>query len=72
MREYLGNYARNFTFFRPAPAVFVPVFRVAPSLSLMLPEPDMEILRWERDTFAKSISCPTMLILLAAESLGLG
>jgi nitroreductase len=31
-----------------------------------------EIAEWERDSFVKSISCVAMLILLAAESLGLG
>ncbi len=28
--------------------------------------------QWERDNFTKSISCVVMLVLLAAESLGLG
>ncbi|MFZ1729738.1 MAG: nitroreductase family protein [Bacteroidota bacterium] len=31
-----------------------------------------EITEWERDSFVKSISCVAMLVLLAAESLGLG
>jgi nitroreductase len=30
-----------------------------------------ELLQWERDNYVKSIACVAMLILLAAESLGL-
>ena len=72
MKEYFASYARNFTFFASAPVVFIPTFRAAPSLSLMLPEAGREIVQWERDAYVKSISCVAMLILLAAESLGLG
>jgi nitroreductase len=38
----------------------------------MVEDSDEQILQWERDTYVKSISCVAMLILLAAESLGLG
>jgi nitroreductase len=31
-----------------------------------------DILQWERDNYTKSISCVAMMVLLAAESLGLG
>lgn len=72
MRDHFTAYARNFTFFVSAPAVFVLTFRAAPSLSLMLPEPGPELLQWERDNSVKSISCVAMLVLLGAESLGLG
>ena len=72
MKNYFSSYARNFTFFAEAPAVFVPIFRAAPSLSLMLPDPGQDILQWESDSYVKSISCVAMLVLLAAESLGLG
>ncbi len=72
MREPFAAYARNFTFFASAPAVFIPTFRAAPSLSLLLPNPGEELLQWERDNSVKSISCVAMLVLLAAESLGLG
>lgn len=71
MKRSFDAYARNFSFFATAPAVIALVFRAAPSLSLMLPEPDGEILQWERDNYVKSISCVAMLVLLAAESLGL-
>jgi len=33
---------------------------------------DIDIGQWERDNYVKSISCAAMLVLLAAESLGLG
>jgi nitroreductase len=72
MEEQFAAYARNFTFFASAPAVFVPNFRVSPALSLMIPGPDPLIAQWERDNFIKSISCVAMLILLAAESVRLG
>ena len=72
MQEHFASYARNFSFFASAPALFVTTFRAAPSLSLMLPEPGPDIIQWERDASVKSISCVAMLILLAAESLGLG
>lgn len=72
MREQFAAYVHNFTFFASAPAVFIPTFRAAPALSLMVPGPDPVIAQWERDNYVKSISCVAMLILLAAESLGLG
>lgn len=68
-RDEFTAYARNFSAFKAAPAVFVPTFRIAPALSLMNPAP--EIRQWERDNYVKSIACVAMLILLAAESLGL-
>jgi nitroreductase len=37
----------------------------------MLQDPDESISLWERDNFTKSISCVALLIILAAESLGL-
>lgn len=69
--EDFSVYARQFTAFVSAPALFIPTFRVAPSLSLLCPDPAGHIARWERDTFVKSISCVAMLILLAAEALDL-
>lgn len=71
MQEFFADYARNFVLFASAPAVFIPLFRAAPSLSLALPGPQPEVMQWERDNYVKSISCVAMLILLAAESLGL-
>ena len=70
-RDAFRSYARHFYLFSSAPALFVPVFRVQPSLSIMMDGPEDAIARWERDTFVKSISCVAMLVLLAAESLGL-
>jgi len=66
------EYAEHFTAFETAPALFIPVYKVQHSLSLMLDEVNEEIIQWERDNFVKSISCVAMLVLLAAESLGLG
>jgi nitroreductase len=66
------EYARNFAAFRTAPALFIPVFKVQHSLSLMLGEGSDEITRWERDNYVKSIAGVNMLILLASESMGLG
>lgn len=70
-RESFRRYAENFSLFASAPALFIPVFRVQPSLSLMAEGTAEGIARWERDNFVKSISCVAMLVLLAAESLGL-
>jgi len=70
--EMFLEYARNFAAFRSAPALFVPVFKVQHSLSLMLDAENREITRWERDNYVKSIAGVTMLIQLAVESLGLG
>jgi nitroreductase len=66
------EYARSFSAFESARALLVPVFRVIPSLSLMTSEPTEAILRMENENLAKSISCVSLLILLAAQSLGLG
>ncbi len=71
-REGFGAYAQNFVAFSSAPLVLVPVFRVSPALSLALGAPDPDIAVWERDAYVESIACVTMLVLLAAESLGLG
>lgn len=67
------QYAANFQFFRDAPLLFVPVFRVAPTMRALLREQvTPEILLWERDNAVQSISCVAMLLLLAAQTLGLG
>jgi nitroreductase len=71
-REQFVEYARNFTAFASAPALLVPVFKVQRSLSLMVAAPDDQLLQWERDNYVKSIAGVTMLVLLAAESMGLG
>jgi nitroreductase len=65
-------YAAHFSAFKSAPLLLILTFRSAPSLSLMLSDSNDKILRWEQETYAKSIACVAMLILLAAESLGLG
>lgn len=65
------EYARNFSAFESAPVLMLPVFRVIPTLTLMIPEPPEGIIRMESENFVKSISCVSMLILLAAQSLGL-
>ena len=70
--EHYITYSENFTIFERAPVLFIPTFRIAPGLSYLVKEPDNALLQWERDGYVKSISCVAMLILLAAESLGLG
>ncbi len=76
VREDFGEsfiqYAGSFTVFERAPVLLVPAFKITPALSVMLTEPDEEIAQWERDNYVKSISCVAMLVLLSAESLGLG
>lgn len=69
------QYSKSFTFFSDAPVILVPYFRLSPVVSAMLNQPDPtddSVLTWERDNYIKSISCVTMMILLAAESLSLG
>lgn len=72
MREHFADYSAKFAAFETAPLLLVPCFRMTKVLSMMQSEPEEEIVRLERDSCVKSISCVTMLILLAAESLGLG
>lgn len=71
-RESFLNYSKNFSSFENAPVILIPVFRNSRSISLMTASDDPEIIEWERDAWVKSISCVSMLILLAAESLDLG
>lgn len=75
LRESFSRYAEHFTVFEQAPVLIIPTFRIAPGLSVMLPragEQMAQVAQWERDNYVKSISCAAMLVLLAAESLGLG
>jgi len=71
-KESFSQYARNFIHFRTAPVLLIPTFRVINSISFMMGTDSSPLSQWERDNFVKSISCVCMLILLAAESLGLG
>jgi len=71
-KEGFLDYAKNFTFFETAPLLFILIYRIPPSISLMLDQKDEFISEWERDNYVKSISCVAMLILLAVQSLGLG
>lgn len=71
-RQEFRQYACNFSVFSAAPVLLIPVFRVSPALSLLLPAADAALSTWEREAFTKSIACVAMLVLLAAESLGLG
>lgn len=67
------RYVSNFTQFADVSALLLPIFRVAPVMrSLLRDRLTPSLQSWERDNSVKSISCVTMLILLAAESLGLG
>lgn len=66
------NYSKNFTFFDKAPVIFIPIFRISPIIkSILRDNITPEMLLWERDNSVKSISCVSMLLILAAESLGL-
>ena len=67
------NYAKSFTFFEEAPALFIPYCRESATMKSLLRESaTQDILQWDRDNLTKSLSCVAMLILLAAESLNLG
>ncbi len=70
--ESFSRYSHSFTAFETAPVLLVPWFRISPTVSIMTDNASDEIAQWERDTFVKSISCVSLLILLAAESMGLG
>lgn len=71
--RFFLNYAKSFTFFKDAPALFIPYCRESATMKSLLREnASPEILQWERDNLTKSLSCVTMLILLAAETLDLG
>ncbi len=71
-REEFEVYATHFTSFATAPVLFIPTFRIPVGLSYMLTNAEERIVQWERDSYVKSISGVALLILLAAESLGLG
>ena len=71
-REGYTEYAKSFTAFETAPVLFIPTFRVPFALSRMFNDRNDFISEWERDNYVKSISCVAMLVILAAESLGLG
>ncbi|UCE21744.1 MAG: nitroreductase family protein [Candidatus Aminicenantes bacterium] len=66
-----SQYAAHFMTFEKAPVLIIPTFRISTALSTMLPHPEERVSLWERDNYVKSISCVAMLVLLAAESLGL-
>jgi len=71
-REWFTEYAEYFNVFESAPLLLIPTFRYAPTLSLMVEPHDASLAEMERDNVLKSISGVTILLLLAAESLGLG
>ncbi len=67
------RYAESFTFFESAPLLLVPYCRETSTMKSILREQATDdILAWEHDNLTKSLSCVAMMILLAAESLGLG
>ncbi|MGE5480938.1 MAG: nitroreductase family protein [Chloroflexota bacterium] len=72
------EYSKNFYFFGKAPAAFILTYRVTPTTSVTIdadaaaPGEIGMIKQWETENAAKSISCAATLVLLAAESLGLG
>ena len=67
------RYAESFTFFEAAPVLLVPYCRETSTMkSILRGQATDEVLAWEHDNLTKSLSCVAMMILLAAESLGLG
>lgn len=68
-RKEFMDYSRSFSGFETAPALLIPAFKDRRTISLALPGRGLE--SYERDNSVKSISCVSMLVLLAAESLGL-
>jgi nitroreductase len=73
VKEHFLTYSKSFSFFENAPVLFILTFRISPIImGMMGNKADASLLQWERDNFTKSISCAAMLVLLAAESLGLG
>lgn len=70
---FFRRYSQSFTFFEEAPVLFVPYCRETSTMKSLLRENVTEqIAAWEHDNLSKSLSCVAMMILLAAESLGLG
>ncbi|OQW95713.1 MAG: hypothetical protein BWK79_01415 [Beggiatoa sp. IS2] len=70
--EEYESYANYFVIFENAPVLFIPLFRLGMGLPYLLKNPDDSIIRWERDSYVKSIAGVALLVVLAAESLGLG
>lgn len=70
--EEYQSYADYFSIFENAPVLFIPLFRLSVGLSYLLKNPDDSIIQWERDSYVKSIAGVALLVVLAAESLGLG
>jgi nitroreductase len=71
-RDEFTNYALSFSAVTAAPLLIIPIFRTFGTFAYMLRDPHPELEQWERDNYVKSIACVSMLVLLAAESLGLG
>lgn len=73
IEPFFRRYAESFTFFEGAPVLLIPYCRETSTMKSMLRDNvTPEILAWEHDNLTKSLSCAGMMILLAAESLGLG
>jgi len=70
-KESFNEYAKSFSAFESAPVLVIPTYRISKGMEIMFKSVSEDILTWERDNFVKSISCALMLVLLAAESLGL-
>jgi nitroreductase len=70
-QENFSLYLQNFLHFQAAPVLLIPTFREGHPLTNMMGKDESSFSQWERDNSVKSISCICMLILLAAQSLGL-
>jgi nitroreductase len=71
LQDHFSQYATSFSAFESAPVLIIPTYRIAAGISTMISDCPEEVSLWERDNYVKSISCVSMLVLLAAESLGL-
>jgi putative NAD(P)H nitroreductase len=70
-QENFTSYLQNFIHFQTASVLLIPTFREVHPIANMMGKDESSFSQWERDNSVKSISCVCMLILLAAQSLGL-
>ena len=66
------EYSDYYVSFETAPVLLIPVYRYGQGLEYILDRPNKEIMKLDQETFVKSISCVSMIALLAMESLGYG
>lgn len=70
---FFRRYSESFTLFESAPVLLIPYCRETATIrSMMRDSATQQLIGWEHDNLTKSLSCVAMMLLLAAESLGLG